>query len=144
MPLIKSAPYGLLSPRLPASRLGVARTLDSRLGRLNHLVQIAVSGAASTVSDKALRVIWSLNPVRDALSDQNKPTFVGTNRHIDRQWQSQAATQTLAWLKGHHPGLAADYEAQFRALADAPGFLDERRDRLGELATFEQRVIAEV
>jgi hypothetical protein len=149
MPLNKLADWGKVPvPRRP---LGLTAIMRTRLDALNAVIEAALPEPPTVVavpSVTALRVVWSLNAVRDALSDQGDPNVSDTNDQIAQRMHSDAVREIAEHLKQHHAELLLDYETQFLPLEadpdDLPGFDLERRERLAELAAFELRVMAEV
>lgn len=149
MPLNKFAAWGLepVVARRPSglgavTRLGLA-AIDASLAKgLPGPTQPLVK----TPSSEALRVVWSLNAVRDALSDQQCASVDDTNAQIDNRRQSHAVVQIDAFLEEHYPELVAPFRLQFRSLqaGDVQAFDLQRRERLAELATFELLVMATV
>jgi hypothetical protein len=149
MPLNKFAAWGKV-PTAPRP-LGLTAIVRSRLDALTAVIDSALPQPLPSVavpSSTALRTVWSLNAVRDALSDQGDPNVGDTNAQIAQRLESDAVVDVAELLKDRHADLADDYETQFRPLEadpdDRPGFDLERRERLAELAAFELRVMAEV
>jgi hypothetical protein len=152
MPLNKFAGWGVApedAPRLPGLgavlRVGLAAlnmTLDQRLSAGN----VTPAPMPRTPSRTALRVIWSLNAVRDALSDQDEPSVGSTNAQLERRYFSKAVGQIQRFLEQFHDKLLIPYRAQFRPLdVDDDEFDDfdlERRKRMAEVAGFEWAVMA--
>jgi hypothetical protein len=155
MPLNKFAAWGaelVLRPRPPGlgavTRLGLAaieRTLDDNLPGKGGGVPPPV---VKTPSSTALRIVWSLNAVRDALSDQGDPNVGDTNEQIEARHDSDAVIEIAQFIEDQHADLLDHYHGQFRMLDADPDDLDafdlERRERLAELATFELLVVASV
>jgi hypothetical protein len=162
MPLNKFAPWGvepIATPRPPGLgalvRVGfqaLDKTMSTRLTMIGEgVTKIAgrLPGAPTppVPSASALRVIWSLNAVRDALSDQGEPSVDSTNAQIEDRRASQAVEDIAAFLARAYPPLHAGYLEQFRPLADvedSAAFYPARRKRLAELTAFELKVMAEV
>jgi hypothetical protein len=154
MPINKFAGWGVApedAPRPP----GLGAILRVGLGALNTTIDKRLAaGAVSpaplprTPSRTALRVIWSLNAVRDALSDQEEPGLESTNGQLERRFFSKAVEQIQRFLEQFHEKLLIPYRAQFRPLdVDGDDFDDfdlERRKRMAEVAGFEWAVMAVV
>jgi hypothetical protein len=155
MPLNKFAAWGVelaLKPRPP----GLGAVVRSGLRELNETISKGLPPAGGgaqpplvkTPTATALRIVWSLNAVRDALSDQGTPTVADTNTQIEERQESEAVGEIQAFLEQHYPRLAAHYREQFRTLEadtdDFDAFDLERRERLAELASFELVVMASV
>jgi hypothetical protein len=155
MPLNKFAAWGAelaLRPRPPGlgavTRLGLAaikRTLDDNLPGKDGGTPPPV---VMTPSSTALRIVWSLNAVRDALSDQGDPNVGDTNEQIEARHDSDAVIEIAQFIEDRHADLLDHYHGQFRALDADPDDFEafdlERRERLAELATFELLVMASV
>ena len=149
MPLNKFADWG----KVPAPRRlpGLGAIVRTRLDALTAVIGDALPEPVPEVavpSSTALRVVWSLNAVRDALSDQGNPNVGDTNDQIAQRLASDAVQEIAELLKERHPDLLAGYEDQFLSLDadpdDLPAFDQERRERLAKLTAFELRVMAEV
>lgn len=150
MPLNKFAAWGaepIARVRLP----GLGAVTRIGLGAINGTLVKALpnpSPMVKTPSATALRIVWSLNAVRDALSDQECASVGDTNLQIANRQGSHAVEEIGAFLEQYHPDLIESYELQFRPLEadddDAEAFDLERRERLAELTTFELLVMASV
>jgi hypothetical protein len=121
------------------------------LGAINTTLEKTLpdpSPMVKTPSATGLRIVWSLNAVRDALSDQNCASVDDTNDQIANRHASNSVAEIGVFLEQCHPDLVGPYELQFRRLEadsdDAAAFDLERRERLAELATFELLVMASV
>jgi hypothetical protein len=150
MPLNKFAGWGVAlldKPRPP----GLTSVTRLGLGAINStLLKMAPAQTpvVKTPSSTALRIVWSLNAVRDALSDQGDPNVGDTNQQIDARLHTDAVDEVLELLKSTHPELLEHYRGQFRLLEadpdDADAFDLERRERLAELTTLELLVMTTV
>jgi hypothetical protein len=155
MPLNKFAGFGF-TPIARPRPLGLTAVTKSRLDSINSTLLTAFPPApppaptptVPTPSVTALRIVWSLNAVRDGLSDQGCPSVGATNEQLSQRLNTDAVEDVVAFLAKAHPTLEEPYRLQFRALHahpdDAAAFDLERRERLAELATFELLVMATV
>jgi hypothetical protein len=163
MPLNKFAAWGV-EPIATLRPPGLGGLLRARLQALDKTIGTELATIADGVtriadrlpgppappvpSSAALRVIWSLNAVRDALSDQGEPSLGSTNAQIGERRASQAVKEITDFLYGAHRRLQERYLAQFRLLDDFGddflAFDRVRRERLAELTAFEVAVMAEV
>jgi hypothetical protein len=148
MPLNKFAAWGA-EPIARARAPGLGAVTRIGLGAINGTLVKALpnpSPMVKTPSATALRIVWSLDAVRDALSDQECASVGDTNQQIAEAQGSSAVEETGAYVGQYHPDLIDPYKLQFRRLeadnGDAEAFDLERRERLAELVTFELLVMA--
>jgi hypothetical protein len=150
MPLNKFAGWGI-EPIALARPPGLGAVTRIGLGAIKTTLEKALPNPTpiiKTPSATGLRIVWSLNAVRDALSDQECASVGDTNGQITQRHDSHAVTEIYKFLGQYHPDLAGPYDLQFRQLEaddeNAAAFDLERRERLAELATFELLVMGSV
>lgn len=99
----------------------------------------------ATPSPTALRIIRSLNPVRDALCDLGAPSAQSSNAQIEHSRDSAGVREIVELLDDAYPKLLDPYQTQFRSLVRGDREYDpERRERLAELVGVELLVMATV
>jgi hypothetical protein len=159
MPLNKYATWGaepLTAQRPP----GLGAIMRNGFGVMNLTLQKGLPGPTPapvpspapspgvlvpTPSTRGLRVVWSLGAVRDALTDQSRPTLEKCNQQIEVHLNSAAVRDVGDLLKQEYVDLYDPYLLQFRPLqSEAAGFDLERRERLAELAAVELEIMATV
>jgi hypothetical protein len=145
MPLNKFAAWGNVpAPERPGP--GIGSIVDTGLLRLNATIKDRpVPTHPPTPSNTGLRVVWSLNAVRDALCDQREPSLAFTNRQIVARRETDAVGDIADMLEERYPKLFPLYLAQFDELNEEKGdYYAQRRERLAELAHFEWLAMATV
>jgi len=141
MPLNKFAPWGTLPPPRPA-RPGIAAVVATLV---KDQAPVPPPQQPPTPSRAALWLIWTLNAVRDALSDQGDPSPTSTNEQLAVHERSASVAKAKYFLERRHAGLVRDYTRQFRPVDDESEMFDlDRRQRLAELLRFEWAVMTNV